>query len=58
MTKIVKMSEKNEHGTLEQFYPETHAEAVKGLVSVSEEEKTIWIKRKVRRVQSKKQTQP
>lgn len=42
MTKIVKMSEKNEHGTLEQFYPETHAEAVKGLVSVSEEEKTIW----------------
>lgn len=42
MTKIVKMSEKNEHGTLEQFYPETHAEAVKGLVSVSEEEKTTW----------------
>ncbi|HAB0010508.1 TPA_asm: hypothetical protein GIN74_14075 [Listeria monocytogenes] len=42
MTKIVKMSEKNEHGTLEQFYPETHAEAVKGLVSVTEEEKTTW----------------
>ncbi|MBC8922412.1 hypothetical protein IAI17_32045, partial [Escherichia coli] len=42
MTKIVKMSEKNEHGTLEQFYPETHAEAVKGLVSVSEEEKATW----------------
>ncbi|EFR86169.1 protein gp20, partial [Listeria monocytogenes FSL F2-208] len=42
MTKIVKMSEKNEHGTLEQFYPETHAEAVKGLVSVTEEDKTTW----------------
>ncbi|EAG5586268.1 hypothetical protein DCH01_13715 [Listeria monocytogenes] len=42
MTKIVKMSEKNEYGTLEQFYPETHAEAVKGLVSVSEEEKATW----------------
>ncbi|EAC9042653.1 hypothetical protein AB6M11_001590 [Listeria monocytogenes] len=42
MTKIVKMSEKNEHGTLEQFYPETHAEAVKGLVSITEEDKTTW----------------
>ncbi|MBC1753369.1 hypothetical protein [Listeria seeligeri] len=42
MTKIVKMSEKNEHGTLEQFYPETHAEAVQGLVTVSEEEKATW----------------
>ncbi|EAF5666128.1 hypothetical protein ACKTFP_002168 [Listeria innocua] len=42
MTKIVKMSEKNEHGTLEQFYPETHAEAVKGLVRVTEEEKATW----------------
>lgn len=54
MTKIVKMSEKNEHGTLEQFYPETHAEAVKGLVSVSEEEKATWNEKKLLRVRNKR----
>ncbi|MBC1614483.1 hypothetical protein HB937_14260, partial [Listeria welshimeri] len=42
MTKIVKMSEKNASGKIEQFYPETHVDAVKELVTISEEDKSNW----------------
>ncbi|MBC1423890.1 hypothetical protein [Listeria seeligeri] len=42
MTKIVKMSEKNASGMVEQFFPETHVDAVKDLVNVTEEDKQEW----------------
>ncbi|MBF2544860.1 hypothetical protein [Listeria seeligeri] len=42
MTKIVKMSEKNASGMVEQFFPETHVDAVKDLVTVTEEDKQEW----------------